>query len=113
MKHKIEYLSHIPIKCKKHPFRKYRCKEFYPLSDKDYWKCHLEANKKVKEVYGEEGFNKLRYYFFKYYPLEAMGKNTKTGILEISKLLPPELRKIMILHERTESDCLIRKHKEK
>jgi hypothetical protein len=63
MIHKIRYLEHIPIHCKRHPFRKYRCKEFYPISDEDYWKCHLEANKKVKEVYGIEGFNKLRYYF--------------------------------------------------
>jgi hypothetical protein len=42
-----------------------------------------------------------------------MGRNTPTGILQISKLLPPELRKVMELHERTESDCLMRKHKEK
>lgn len=111
MLHEIRYVEHIPIHCKKHPLRRYRCKGEYPLSEKDYWKCHLEANKKVKEVYGIKGFNELRYYFFKYYPLEIMGRSTPRGVIEISNLLPHKLAKIMILHEKTESDCLIRKRK--
>jgi hypothetical protein len=38
-----------------------------------------------------------------------LGKNTKSGGIEVSKVVPPKLRKEVAFHEKTENEILRKK----
>ena len=77
----------------------------FPRNQKGYEKAHEKADKVEKAKY-PSGYEKMKKVDNRLPKKELAGKNTKSGKIEVSKKVPPSLRKEVSLHERTESKAL-------
>ncbi|CAB4133934.1 hypothetical protein UFOVP265_21 [uncultured Caudovirales phage] len=74
----------------------------FPTSSKYYKSSHSEADIEEKKKY-PKGYVKLKKIDAKIPKGELIGKNTKSGKIEVSKRAPKKLRKEIAYHEKIES----------
>jgi len=86
---------------------KYITDEGFPIhpSKRKYERAHEKADKAEKKAF-PEGYEEMKKVDAKLGKHELAGKNTKTGKIEVSKKVPPKLRKEVALHEKVESKAL-------
>lgn len=81
----------------------------YPLADKHYVEAHEEADKKEKRKF-PKGYQKLKKAEKKLGKHELMGKNTKSGKIEVERKFKKNAKEIAY-HERQEHKNLKRMDK--
>ncbi len=92
---KIELINPLKIKIKT------KIKDIgYPTNHERYKQCHIIANKEEKLKTGE-----VYVQFHKKGTL--LGSHTKKGIVLISKEVPKNKRRNVIIHEKKEHECMI------
>ena len=82
----------------------------FPQNQKRYASAHEQADKVEKKKY-PKGYEKLKKIDRKLGKNELIGKNTKSGKIEVSKKAPRNLRPEIATHERTENRILRKKKK--
>jgi hypothetical protein len=75
---------------------------------KAYEKSHKKADAAEKKKY-PKGYEELKKIDRKLGKNELIGKNTKSGKIEVSKKAPRNLRPEIAMHERTENKLLRKK----
>ncbi len=81
----------------------------FPTHSKGYKAAHREANKEEKAKFGEKPFKELEKYVQKAKKHELIGKNTKSGKIEVESKIPRALRSEVALHEKVENKALRKK----
>ena len=81
----------------------------FPTHSKGYKAAHREANKAEKKQFGKKKFEELEKYVRKSGKHELIGKNTKTGKIEVEKKIPKRLQNEIAYHEKTENKILRKK----
>lgn len=87
---------------------KYIKDEGFPTHDKKYASSHEAADKAEKKKY-PKGYEKLKKLVRKTPKGELLGKNTKSGKVDVSKRVPTKLRGEVAFHEKVESKNLRKK----
>lgn len=77
---------------------------------KSYQKSHEAANRAEKKKY-PKGYEEMKKIDSRLGKHELVGKNTKSGKIEVSKKVPAKLRSEVAYHEKVESENLRRKKK--
>lgn len=77
-------------------------KKGFPLTDKKYKTSHEEADIAEKKKY-PKGYKELKNIDEKISKNQLIGKNTKTGKIEVSKKVPKKLRNEVAFHEKVEN----------
>ena len=80
----------------------------FPTSAKGYATAHEKADKVEKSTY-PKGYQEMKKVDRALPKGQLAGKNTKSGKIEVSKKVPPKLRKEVALHEKVESHNLRKK----
>ena len=75
----------------------------FPTHSKRYLSAHHEANKEEEKKFGKKAFKKLEEIDRKVGKHELVGKNLKSGKIEVSKKVPKPLRKEVAFHEKVEN----------
>ncbi len=78
----------------------------FPTHSKDYKNAHRKANKAEEKKFGKKSFKALEKIDRKVGKHELVGKNLKSGKIEVSKKVPKKLRKEVAFHEETENKIL-------
>lgn len=81
----------------------------FPTHSKGYASAHEQADKAEKKKY-PKGYPKLKKLDQEVGKHELIGKNSKSGKIEVSKKVPKSLRKEVAFHEEVENKIL-RKNK--
>lgn len=81
----------------------------FPTHEKAYQSAHRVANRDEKKAFGKKAFNALEKISSKLPKHELEGKNTKSGMIEVSKKVPPKYRKEVAFHEKVENKILRKK----
>lgn len=79
----------------------------FPTSSKAYREAHAEASEAEKRKY-PKGYQKLKRLDAKTPSGKLIGKNTKSGKIMVSKVVPKGLRKEVAFHEKYESKAIKR-----
>lgn len=100
--------------CGKNHTEKYHLKnklttKGFPTHEKGYKTAHEEATKKEKAKFPSKDYKKLKRMDESIPAKELIGKNTKSGRIEVSKKVPAKLRDEVAYHERTENKLLRKK----
>ena len=77
-------------------------REGFPTSSKYYPEAHSEASNSEKKKY-PKSYQVLKKLDAQTNKNELLGKNTKSGKVEVSKKVPPKLRNEVAYHERKEN----------
>lgn len=80
----------------------------FPTSSKKYKTAHAEATRAEKKKFPAKNYNKLKHLDYSVPKNELIGKNTKSGKIEISKKVPKKLRAEVAFHERVENKAIKR-----
>jgi len=83
----------------------------FPTHDRNYKTAHEEATKAEKKSFPRKDYDKLKKMDQTIGRNELIGKNTKSGQIEISKKVPNKLRKEVEFHEKTENKILLKDKK--
>jgi hypothetical protein len=78
----------------------------FPTHSADYAQAHRKANKAEEKQFGKRAFNKLEKYVKGSSKHELIGKNLKSGKLEVSKKVPKKMREEVAYHEEVENKIL-------
>jgi len=81
----------------------------FPTHDKKYKSAHEEATKKEKSNFPRKDYNQLKHLDESMPKGELIGKNTKSGKVEVSKKVPRKLRDEVAYHEKVENKLLRKK----
>ena len=81
----------------------------FPTHSGQYREAHREANRAEKKKFGEKSFDALEKIAKKAGSHELIGKNTKSGKIEVEKKVPKALREEVAFHEKIENKILRRK----
>lgn len=84
----------------------------YPTNNKNYPEAHEEASNAEKKKY-PAGYQKLKQLDKKTPNKQLIGKNTKSGKIEVSKKVPKKERQEVAFHEKYEHKALHRLSKRK
>ncbi len=84
----------------------------FPTSNKNYKEAHEEASNAEKKKY-PSGYKKLKKLDKEVPEGELIGKNTKSGKIEVSKKVPEKERNEVAFHEKYESKAIKRLTKDK
>jgi hypothetical protein len=82
----------------------------FPTHAKRYKTAHRSANKDEKKAFGEKSFKALEKISRKVSSHELIGKNTRSGKVEVSSKVPKKYRNEVAYHEKKENDILRRKN---
>jgi hypothetical protein len=74
----------------------------FPTATKQYPTAHEEASKDEKKKY-PKGYEKLKKLDEKLPAGQLIGKNTRSGKIEVSKVVPKKERNEVAFHERDEN----------
>lgn len=80
----------------------------YPTHSKKYKTAHEEASKDEKKDF-PRGYEKLKKMDYNAGKHELLGKHIKSGEIEVSKKVPPKLRKEVAFHEHDEKKRMTKK----
>jgi len=80
-------------------------KKGFPTSSKGYKNAHEQADREEKKKF-PKGYEKLKKLDEKLPKRELIGKNTKSGKIEVNKIVPKNLRQEVAFHEKMESKQL-------
>ena len=80
----------------------------FPTHSKKYPSAHEQADKAEKKKF-PKGYSKLEKLDKQVGRHELVGKNTKTGKIEVSSKVPKSLRKEVAFHEKVENKILRKK----
>ena len=80
----------------------------FPTHAKKYKEAHEQADKLEKKKF-PKGYQEMKKKDLTLNKHELAGKNTKNGKLEVSKKVPPKLRKEVAYHEEVENKILRKK----
>lgn len=81
----------------------------FPTHAKGYKEAHEKANKAEEKKFGKENFKKLEKIDRRVSKHELVGKNLKSGKIEVSRKVPKDLRKEVAFHEKVENKILRKK----
>ena len=81
----------------------------FPTHSPKYAEAHRKANKAEEKKFGKKSFKELEKIDRKVSKHELVGKNSKTGKLEVSKKVPPKYRGEVAYHEKKENGFLKKK----
>lgn len=81
----------------------------FPTHARKYKEAHKDANRAEKKAFGEKSFRELEKIDSRLGKHELIGKNLKSGKIEISKKVPEKLRKEVAYHEKVENKILRKK----
>lgn len=79
----------------------------FPTHDEFYKEAHRIATKFEKRKY-PKGFEELKHLDMKVSKHELIGKNLKSGKIEVSKRVPKRLRNEVVYHEHIEHENIMR-----
>ena len=82
----------------------------FPRNQKGYEKAHEKADKVEKREF-PKGYEKMKKVDANWPKNQLAGTNKKNGEIEVSKKVPPKLRKEVATHERVESKALSNQRK--
>jgi len=85
----------------------------FPTKLKEYHYAHEKANKAEEKKFGKKSFNELEKFVRGANKDELIGKNSKTGKIEVEKKVPKKLRKEVAYHEKVENKILREKRSNK
>lgn len=80
----------------------------FPTNDPKYKTAHEEATKSEKKKFPRKDYDRLKKMDESIPNRELIGKNTRSGKIEVSKKVDPKLRKEVAFHEQAESKNLKR-----
>lgn len=83
----------------------------FPTHDKRYETAHRKANQAEKKRFGEKAFKALDKIEHSLKKHELLGKNTKTGKIEVEVKVPKKLREEVAFHEEVENKILRKRKK--
>jgi len=84
----------------------------FPVHEKKYATAHAKANAAEKKKFGKKAFKELAKLDEKAgHKHKLIGKNLKSGKLEVSKSVPKRFRDEVAYHEKVENDILTAKKK--
>lgn len=81
----------------------------FPTSSPKYKTAHEEATKSEKSKFPRKNYNRLKKMDESIPKGELLGKNTRSGTIEVSKKVPTELRSEVAFHEKIENKALRKK----
>ncbi len=81
----------------------------FPTHSSGYPNAHREANKAEKKKFGKKAFNALEHYVKGAKNHELIGKNTKSGKIEVEKKIPRRFKDEIAFHEKVENKILRKK----
>lgn len=84
----------------------------YPVSQKVYAEAHSEASDAEKKKF-PKGYKELKKVDKSTKMGNLIGKNTKSGKIEVSKVVKPKLRKEVAYHEEYEHKAIKRLQKQR
>lgn len=81
----------------------------FPVHTKGYKAAHEAANKAEKKAYGKKAFDAVEKIAKNEGKHELIGKNSRSGKLEVAKKVPTKYRSEIAFHEEKENKILRRK----
>ena len=81
----------------------------FPTHNKKYASAHEEASKAEKSKYSRSNYSNLKKMDETFPNHELLGKNTKSGKIEVSTKVPKKLRQEVAFHEKFENKILRKK----
>lgn len=81
----------------------------FPYQEPGYRTAHEEASKAEKKKFGKKSYNKLKKMDEEFPVGELIGKNLKSGKIEVSRKVPKPLRQEVAYHETVENKILLKK----
>ncbi len=78
----------------------------FPTHEKGYLSAHERSNKAEESKFGKKQFNKLEKYVRGASKHELIGKNTRSGKIEVEDKIPSQYRPEVAFHEEYENNIL-------
>ena len=85
----------------------------FPTHEKNYKTAHAKANYAEKQNFGDKNFKRLGKIERSIKKHELLGKNTKSGKIEVSKKVPTKYREEVAYHEKIENKNLKKEKRKK